>query len=174
MVFMDNKLVVKISDEEITTTLNKDGTIDASGNIFSFEELYNIAPFCFYVKVNDKNEFVAFEKKSDTKLQIYFRGFYYEVEVYDPLYKFLKPLANESDFESLFFAKITSPMPGLVVKILCKEGDQVNKGDKVIIIEAMKMENALLTPISGYVEKIYVKEGIAVEKGATLVEISKK
>jgi len=63
-------------------------------------------------------------------------------------------------------------MPGLVVKVLVSEGDVVKRGDKVVILEAMKMENALSSPISGIVKKVFALEGKTVEKDAILVEIS--
>jgi biotin carboxyl carrier protein len=68
-------------------------------------------------------------------------------------------------------ASIDSPMPGKVIKILAKEGDEVKEGQGVIVVEAMKMENELRTPKAGVVKEIKVKEGDAVEAGARLAVI---
>ena len=68
-------------------------------------------------------------------------------------------------------ATIDSPMPGKVIKILAKEGDEVKEGQGVIVVEAMKMENELRTPKAGVVKEIKVKEGDAVEAGARLAVI---
>lgn len=59
----------------------------------------------------------------------------------------------------------------MVVKIKVNEGDTVNAGDVVAVVEAMKMENDIQTPHGGVVEKIYVEEGERVETGAVLMVI---
>jgi len=57
------------------------------------------------------------------------------------------------------------------VKILIEEGQTIHKGDKVIIVEAMKMENALQSSIDAVVKSIRVREGQPVEKDALLIEL---
>lgn len=54
---------------------------------------------------------------------------------------------------------VIAPLPGVIVDILVKEGKKVKEGEKIVILEAMKMENALLAPISGKVENIHIKVG---------------
>lgn len=66
---------------------------------------------------------------------------------------------------------IDSPMPGKVIKVLKKEGEDVKEGEGVIVVEAMKMENELRSPKAGKVKDIRVKEGEAVEAGARLATI---
>jgi glutaconyl-CoA/methylmalonyl-CoA decarboxylase subunit gamma len=66
---------------------------------------------------------------------------------------------------------LKAPMPGRVVKILISEGDAVEHGAPVIIVEAMKMENELQAPTSGVVRRVAVVEGEAVEAGQILCEI---
>ncbi|HEY1097560.1 MAG TPA: acetyl-CoA carboxylase biotin carboxyl carrier protein subunit [Myxococcota bacterium] len=68
-------------------------------------------------------------------------------------------------------ASIDSPMPGKVIKLLAKEGDEVKQGQGVVVVEAMKMENELKAPKAGVVKEIKVKEGDAVEAGARLALI---
>ena len=68
-------------------------------------------------------------------------------------------------------AKVKAPMPGMIIKILVEEGAHVEKGDKLIIIEAMKMENAISSPIKGKILHVKAREGSAVEKDAFLIEI---
>lgn len=64
---------------------------------------------------------------------------------------------------------IKAPMPGLVLEIQIKEGDQVQKGDPILILEAMKMENILKSPGEGTVKNIKVKKGESVEKNQVLI-----
>jgi biotin carboxyl carrier protein len=65
--------------------------------------------------------------------------------------------------------KVSVPMPGRVTAVLVSEGDIVEKGQGLVIVEAMKMENEVRSPISGEVKEIKVKSGEAVEAGTTLV-----
>lgn len=66
---------------------------------------------------------------------------------------------------------IKAPMPGLVLDLKIKEGDELKEGDTILVLEAMKMENMIKCPGAGIVKAIKVKKGEAVEKGQVLVEI---
>jgi oxaloacetate decarboxylase alpha subunit/pyruvate carboxylase subunit B len=68
-------------------------------------------------------------------------------------------------------ARLLAPMPGMIVKYLKKEGDAVTKGEAVVVLEAMKMENALVAPCDGIFKSIKFKSGDTVAKGATLCVI---
>lgn len=68
-------------------------------------------------------------------------------------------------------SSIQSPMPGLILEILVAPGDTVAKGDQLVILEAMKMENILKADGEGVVKSIEVKQGEAVEKGHVLIEM---
>jgi biotin carboxyl carrier protein len=68
--------------------------------------------------------------------------------------------------------EIKAPMPGLVLDIVVAEGATVKKGDPVIVLEAMKMENILKSPADGTVKKINVKKGVAVEKNQVLINFA--
>jgi biotin carboxyl carrier protein len=65
---------------------------------------------------------------------------------------------------------IKAPMPGMVLSILAKEGDTVQKGESVLILEAMKMENVIKAPVDAVIKSILVKQGNPVEKNQVLVE----
>lgn len=67
--------------------------------------------------------------------------------------------------------RITAPMPGKVVRILAPAGTEVEQGQGVIVIEAMKMQNELKSPKKGVVRKLTVNEGAAVEAGQALAEV---
>jgi biotin carboxyl carrier protein len=68
--------------------------------------------------------------------------------------------------------EIVSPMPGKVVKINVKEGQSVNKGDLLLVVEAMKMENNIISPKEGRVEKINVKTGEMVNGSKELLVLA--
>lgn len=65
---------------------------------------------------------------------------------------------------------IKAPMPGMVLNILVKEGDTVKKGDALLVLEAMKMENILKSPAEGVIKKIAAVKGTAVEKNQLLIQ----
>ncbi len=67
--------------------------------------------------------------------------------------------------------EVRAPMPALVVRIEVKEGDTVDSGRGLIVLEAMKMENELKSPRKGTVTSIAVEHGKAVEKGQLLLVI---
>ena len=67
---------------------------------------------------------------------------------------------------------VRAPMPGLVVRIEVAEGQQVDAGAGLVVVEAMKMENELRAPRSGRVQTVHVAVGQAVEKGASLVTLA--
>ena len=75
----------------------------------------------------------------------------------------------QSDLQLQGRQKVSVPMPGKVIEVLVSEGDIVEKGQGLVIVEAMKMENEVRSPIAGGVKEIKVKPGDAVEGGAVLV-----
>ncbi|MCH8126850.1 hypothetical protein IIC38_12945 [candidate division KSB1 bacterium] len=69
---------------------------------------------------------------------------------------------------------VRAPIPGLVLDIVVEIDQEVNKGDGLIIMEAMKMENEIKSPGKGKVSKILVKKGDAIDKGLVLIELTSK
>lgn len=67
---------------------------------------------------------------------------------------------------------IESPMPGKILKVMVSAGSQVTKGQTVMILEAMKMENEIPSPCDGTVGEVCVSEGTAVNTGDVLARIS--
>lgn len=66
---------------------------------------------------------------------------------------------------------VTAIMPGKIIRVLVKQGDQVAEGEVICILEAMKMENELKSPRTGTVKALHVQAGQDVEMGAVLAEI---
>lgn len=71
----------------------------------------------------------------------------------------------------LLSGNIKAPMPGLVLDVLVQIGQEVKAGEKVLILEAMKMENVITAPTDGVIKSINIQRGNAVEKNALLIEI---
>ncbi len=67
---------------------------------------------------------------------------------------------------------VTSPLPGTITQILVKPGQQINAGDTVVMLEAMKMENSITAEFAGTVKAILVQQGAQVQSGEALVEMA--
>jgi pyruvate carboxylase subunit B len=67
--------------------------------------------------------------------------------------------------------ELNAPMPGKILEVLVNKGDEVELGDPVAILEAMKMENELKAPVKGVVSSIAVQQGDSLEKDALILEI---
>lgn len=67
--------------------------------------------------------------------------------------------------------RVSVPMPGKVIAVLVSEGDKVERGQGLVIVEAMKMENEVRSPINGEVKEVKVKVGDSLEAGATLLVV---
>lgn len=68
---------------------------------------------------------------------------------------------------------LTAPMPGLIVQVAVKPGEAVRTGQRLIVLEAMKMEQAIIAPYEGTVKHLHVKEGEIVAEGTVLIEVEK-
>ncbi len=98
-------------------------------------------------------------------------GHPYPISIADKFDELLQSLG----MDKIAIAKINdlkAPMPGLVLNIVVEEGAQIKKGDPIIVLEAMKMENILKAPADVTVKKIMVKKGVAVEKGQVLIQFA--
>lgn len=114
--------------------------------------------------VNNKPYNIIIENNTNILVQ----GELFNVEVVDERLQSLTKAKKETKKAE---AKLIAPMPGLIVSIEVKEGDFVQEGTGIIIVEAMKMQNEMKSPKDGIVKKILVKEGTTVNSGDTLAII---
>jgi biotin carboxyl carrier protein len=122
-----------------------------------------IRPDVLSLRIGD----LAYEVKSERvtnnlHLWVGSRGF--AVEVRDP--RSLRGRTRAGDDHGP--RKITAPMPGKVVRLLIREGDEVEPGRGVAVVEAMKMQNEIKSPKKGTIQRILVSEGAAVNAGDVL------
>ena len=104
------------------------------------------------------------------KLRIEVDGEAFEVEIKDELDQMLDKMGFGAAAVK-HIKEIKAPMPGLVLEINVAAGDEVVEGQKLLILEAMKMENSILIPIKAKIKKVVVSAGQAVDKGQVLVEL---
>lgn len=90
-----------------------------------------------------------------------------DVDVLDERSRMIREMSGVA--EGVAEQVIAAPMPGLIVEVPVSPGQQIQAGDSVVVIEAMKMENELRASSDGVVARVEVRPGQAVEKGAILV-----
>lgn len=93
-----------------------------------------------------------------------------EVEALDERSRAIRELAAATSGPS-GPAPLVAPMPGMIVRVNVSVGDQVQTGQGLVVMEAMKMENELRAAAAGTVKRVHVSPGTAVEKGALLLEL---
>lgn len=81
-----------------------------------------------------------------------------------------KKFLERKSFKPTNIKELFSVIPGTVLKLAVKEGSSVHKGDLLMVLEAMKMENQILAPISGTIKNIHISEGEVVPKSKLLLE----
>lgn len=109
------------------------------------------------------------ESAEEKSYRIKLNGKKTDVSVKDPLDVLLEKLGIDSS-ASAKLKDMKAPMPGLILEIKVKEGDMVKKGDQLLVLEAMKMENVIKSPGEGTIKKVLVNKGESVEKNHVLIE----
>jgi len=124
----------------------------------------------FSLIVENKSYRIWVAPKENGAYVVNVNGMEYEVQVEDERSQLLKRFGRREE-RVKGEKEIKAPMPGLVVKVEVQEGQEVRRGDGLVIVEAMKMENEIRAPVAGVVRKVGVREGEAIEKDAVLVVI---
>ena len=104
------------------------------------------------------------------RLKIEIEGETFDIEIKDELDQVLEQMGfGKASIKQV--KEIKAPMPGLVLEIAVTDGQEVKEGDKLLILEAMKMENSIIIQSSAIIKKVSVSAGQAVEKGQVLLEL---
>ena len=162
---------IKINQSEKVLKLSTQG-----GNIF-----INELPFHWDIKRIDDNSFhiiqnhktytahlVEIDQESKTfKLQL--NGKIIDLNLQDKMDLLLEDMGIEA-LDQNQLNDIKAPMPGLIIEVMVKVGDQVKKGDPLLILEAMKMENVIKSPGDGVISAIKANKGESVEKNHLIIQ----
>jgi len=159
-----------VNGQTFDVEINEDGRILVNGEerVVDFRELRRGE---LYSVLLDHRSFEAVIEERDDLYHVLMAGDLYEVKVTDE---------RSRRLESAFMAfgdtggeaSIRAPMPGLIVRVPVVEGQAVVKGETVIILESMKMENELKSPRDGTVHRVNVEPGDSVEQNRVLVTIT--
>jgi biotin carboxyl carrier protein len=129
-------------------------------NPYQYHLLYNNQSYNVDVMKMDHAEKTMLLKINSVK---------YTIELKDKYDELLHSLGMDT-IASAKVNQVKAPMPGMVLNILVHEGNEVKKGDVLLVLEAMKMENMLKSPTDGVIKKIAVQKGNAVEKNQLLIQ----
>lgn len=143
--------------------------IRINGDVYILENLQVQNEFMFFEFEGARYRFYR-SKNSKGKSFVSCRGIVRQLERWSEIQA--KPKDSGSGGQNLSNGRIVSPMPGKIVKIEAKTGQHVAKGDLLLIVEAMKMENNILAPFEGKVEEVYVEEGEQVMNESELIRMS--
>ena len=120
------------------------------------------------LRLEDGTQFAFAHHREGTMHHVSLGGVNIAVEIVDPL-----ALRRKGSDDSAGAGGILKAMmPGRVVRLLVKTGETVRRGQSLLILEAMKMENEILSPVDGVVDGLFVEAGQTVEGGAELIHIT--
>ncbi len=125
-----------------------------------------------YIVWKNKKYMLDVIEKNQNKYTVMINGVWHSFSVETPIsLKRKRFLAEQGDTSSS--VAIEAPMPGKIIDILVEEGSEVKEGEPIIILEAMKMQNEILSHVSGVVQHVEVKKGDSVMKDDLMIEIHK-
>ena len=124
-----------------------------------------------YSLLIDNQSFEGFVENDDEGWRVLMRGDLYQARVVDERAVRLAKSAGGTVAQTGDF-QLKAPMPGLVVSVPVSEGQAVKKGDIIVILESMKMQNELKSPRDGTVARVKVKGGDTVEQNQIMITVS--
>ena len=163
------KYITVVGDKQFLVEIIDDRHVSVDGKIYEvdFESVSGQPVYSLIVDGKSHESYVA---QVDDIWQVLLRGRLYPVSVEDEREKRLRAAAGSGIAETGEF-HLKAPMPGLVVTIPVAEGQEVKKGQVLLILESMKMQNELKSPRDGKVNRIKVRAGESVEQRQTLLSV---
>lgn len=163
------KYITTINGTEYKIEIDQDDQILVNGEKYAidFQQLPEGGTLSLLIN-NRSLEAIVDEREEAYEVLIH--GELYMVRVQDER-SYRLAQARSTLVEEAGTIAINSPMPGLILDVLVAEGDRVQKGDKVVILESMKMENELRAGRDGQITRVFVQPGDSVEKNQELVTI---
>jgi biotin carboxyl carrier protein len=163
------KYLTTVNDQKYEIEVKGDGVVVINGEEreVDFKSMGQHAIFSLII---DNQSFEAVVEFRDGKYHVLIFGDLYEITVTDERTQRLEDARGQLA-EPVGEVRIKSPMPGLIVAVPVQVGDEVKKGQTVVILESMKMENELKAPRDGVVARVECAKGDSVEQNKVLVAI---
>ena len=163
------KYITTIDDKEFIIELLDDKRVSVNGEIYPVD-FESVSGQPVYSLIVDGKSHEAYAQEVDNEWQVLLRGRLYSVTVEDEREKRLRAAAGGGVAETGEY-HLKAPMPGLVVAIPVEEGQEVKKGEVLLVLESMKMQNELKAPRDGIVSRIKVKPGESVEQKQSMLDV---
>jgi biotin carboxyl carrier protein len=164
------KYVTTIGETDFLIEVLDKRRVAVNGQVMEVD-FENISGQPVYSLVIDGRSYEAYVYEVEDEWQVLLLGQQYPVKVEDEREKRLRSAAGGTVAETGEF-HLKSPMPGLVVSVAVQQDQAVAKGDVLVILESMKMQNELRSPRAGKVTRLRVKAGETVEQRQTLLTIA--
>jgi len=163
------KYITTIGNKEFLVEILDEHHVSINGKTYEVD-FDSVSGQPVYSLIADGKSHEAYVRESDDEWQVLLRGRLFPVKVEDEREKRLRAAAGGGVAETGEF-HLKAPMPGLVVAVPVTEGQEVKKGDVLLILESMKMQNELKSPRDGTVNRIKVKTGESVEQKQALLSV---
>jgi biotin carboxyl carrier protein len=164
-----NEYVVTHKDKRNLIKISANSEIVINGKSHHYE-LIVLNNSTFRLRIDQKIYDIAPLKIDSNRFSISLEGYTFETVAMTTLQERASKVIEQTGAIHKL-REIKAPMPGMILKIKKKVGEQIEPGESIIILEAMKMENDIKSSSSGIIKNIYVSESSAVEKGAKLFSI---
>ncbi len=167
-----NAFLVNVNGQNLNITPEAAEHLDVITPL-SIQALSGTSEQNFHIIKGEKNyqARVLFVDKRTKTYQIKINGTIYTAKVNDKYDRLIDQMGLKIG-ASQKMTDVKAPMPGLVLDIAVEVGQKVEKGEKILILEAMKMENIIKAAGEGTVKAIHTSKGAAVEKGQILIEMA--
>ena len=159
-----------IGDRAFNVEVIDKGHISVNGTVMTVD-FESISGQPVYSLLIDGKSYEAFVNADEDQWQVLLFGRQYEASVEDAREKRLRAAGGASAQGSGEF-QLKAPMPGLVVAVPVQENQDVEKGQVLLVLESMKMQNELRAPRAGKVQRIKVKPGESVEQRQVLLTVA--
>ena len=163
------KYITTVEGKQFVVEIIDEKHVSVDGKIYDVD-FESVSGQPVYSLIVDGRSHESYIYPGEDSWQVLLRGRLYPVTVEDEREKRLRAAAGGGVAETGEF-HLRAPMPGLVVAIPMAEGEEVKKGQVILILESMKMQNELKAPRDGTMGRIRVKAGESVEQKQTLLSI---
>lgn len=164
------KYIATIDDRSFEIDINEQGEIIADGQRLSVD-FQSVADQPVYSMLLDGESFEASVSTREMVVEVLLRGRLFLVNVEDERQRRLRE-TTDFDLEQEGEFALAAPMPGMVIAVPVEVGQSVEKGDNLIILESMKMQNELKAPRGGKVSGVRVSPGDSVDQNQVLLTLT--
>jgi biotin carboxyl carrier protein len=159
-----------LPDTEFKVEILRDGPVkEVSVNGTVYEVDYNVGGDTIHsIIMNHKSHGVQITSIGNSTYEVKNKGDYFQVNVVDELQKMRMSRSKSSVIGRQV---ITAQMPGVILKVYVKTGEEVKAGDPLCVLVAMKMENEIRSPIDGTVKEVYIKDNDKMAVGEKMLVV---